>query len=94
MSLLVTDPAEVLAEISHPVKLAFVPTFSIGLLLLSIAYLPLLPGVSFWLWVVSRTLHILLTLYLLSSWIHHTKSEPPTSTRPGSSRWSAIFCCR
>jgi tellurite resistance protein len=68
-------PAEVLAEISHPVKLAFVPTFSIGLLLVSIAYLPFLPGVSFWLWVVGSTLHILLTLYVLSSWIHHTKYE-------------------
>jgi tellurite resistance protein len=68
-------PQEVMGEIRHPVKLAFVPTFSIGLLLLSIAYLNIAPTLSFWMWTVGTVLHLTITLYVLSSWIHHTKYE-------------------
>ncbi|MDP2830143.1 MAG: SLAC1 anion channel family protein [Sulfuricellaceae bacterium] len=68
-------PGEVMGEIRHPVKLAFVPTFSISLLLLSIAYLHIAPDFSFWLWTVGSILHLSITLYVLSSWIHHTKYE-------------------
>ena len=68
-------PQAVLGEISHPVKLAFVPTFSIGLLLLSIALLHTLPGLSFWLWSIGAALHLGITLYVLSSWVHHSKYE-------------------
>ncbi len=63
------------AEIMHPVKQAFVPTFSIGLILLSIATYASAPGLSFWLWSIGTALHLILTLYVLSSWIHHTKYE-------------------
>lgn len=72
---MVKYPAEVMAEIKHPVKLAFVPTFSISLLLLSIAYLHIAPDFSFWLWAVGSVLHLALTLTILSSWMHHTKYE-------------------
>ena len=68
-------PQEVLGEFKHPVKLAFVPSFSISLLLLSIASLHAAPGASYWLWVVGSLLHLVITLYVLSSWIHHTKYE-------------------
>jgi len=68
-------PQDVLGEIRHPVKLAFVPTFSISMLLLSVAYLHTEPVLSFWLWSVGTMLHLGLTLYVLSSWIHHTKYE-------------------
>jgi tellurite resistance protein len=68
-------PQEVLGEFKHPVKLAFVPSFSISLLLLSIAGLHAAPGISFWLWVAGSVLHLVITLYVLSSWIHHTKYE-------------------
>jgi tellurite resistance protein len=68
-------PQEVLAEFKHPVKLAFVPSFSISLLLLSIACLHAAPSVSFWLWAAGSLLHLGITLYVLSSWIHHTKYE-------------------
>jgi tellurite resistance protein len=71
----VKHPQEVLGEIRHPVKLAFVPTFSISLLLLSIAYLRIEPSLSFWLWTIGAMLHLGITLYVLSSWIHHTKYE-------------------
>lgn len=68
-------PAVVDAELRHPVKQAFVPTFSIGLLLLAIAYLRIAPELSFWLWAGGSALHLGLTLYVLSSWIHHSKYE-------------------
>ena len=68
-------PQAVLGEIRHPVKLAFVPTFSIGLLLLSIATLHGAPGLSFWLWSTGAVLHLAITLYVLSSWVHHSKYE-------------------
>lgn len=68
-------PEDVLGELKHPVKLAFAPTFSISLILLSIAFLHDSPGASFWLWTVGTVLHLLATLYVLSSWIHHTKYE-------------------
>jgi tellurite resistance protein len=72
---MVRYPAEVAAEFRHPVKLAFVPTFSISLILLSIAYLQSAPNLSFWLWTVGTLLHLGLTLYVLSSWIHHSQYE-------------------
>lgn len=68
-------PREVLAEIRHPVKLAFVPTVSISLVLLSIASLHQAPGLSRVLWLVGTVLHALLTLYVLSSWLQHDKYE-------------------
>ncbi len=68
-------PDEVRAEIQHPVKSAFVPTFSISLILLSIAYLQISPEFSFWLWTIGTALHFWLTLFVLSSWIHHQKYE-------------------
>jgi tellurite resistance protein len=68
-------PQEVMGEIRHPVKLAFVPSFSIGILLLSVACLHTAPAISFWLWALGSVLHLAITLYVLSSWIHHTKYE-------------------
>lgn len=68
-------PQEVLGELRHPVKIAFAPTFSIGLILLSIACLHVAPGLSFWLWSLGAALHLAITLYVLSSWVHHSKYE-------------------
>lgn len=68
-------PQEVLAEARHPVKVAFVPTMSIALILMSIACLHGMPELSFWLWTVGSILHLVATLYVMSSWIHHTKYE-------------------
>lgn len=65
----------VLAEVVHPVKLAFVPTFSIGLLLLSIGFLHPAPLLSRWLWTIGTLVHFALTLYVLSSWVHHRHYE-------------------
>jgi tellurite resistance protein len=68
-------PSEVVAEFKHPVKLAFVPSFSIAMLLLSVALLNVAPQTSLWMWSVGSVLHLTATLYVLSSWIHHTKYE-------------------
>ncbi|MBK7048844.1 MAG: SLAC1 anion channel family protein [bacterium] len=68
-------PRETLAEIRHPVKLAFVPTISISLLLLAIAAMHQAPALSKGLWVAGTVLHAGLTLYVMSSWIRHDKFE-------------------
>jgi tellurite resistance protein len=65
----------VLDEIHHPVKIAFVPTVSIALILLGTAFLRDCPDLSFWLWSTGAVLHLLATLYVMSSWIHHSKYE-------------------
>jgi tellurite resistance protein len=68
-------PQEVLGEIRHPVKVAFVPTISIALILMGTAFLSDAPELSFWLWAAGAALHLSLTLYVMSSWIHHSKYE-------------------
>lgn len=66
---------DVLQEWRHPVKMSFVPTLSIGLLLLAVAWLPVEPVYSRLLWVVGTGLHLLLTLYVLTQWMHQTHFE-------------------
>jgi tellurite resistance protein len=68
-------PREVRGEINHPVKLAFLPTYSISLILLSIAFLNGYAEVSIWLWGIGTGMHFLFTLFILSSWIHQTRYE-------------------
>jgi len=45
------------------------------MILLSIALLHDAPRLSFWLWSIGTVLHLALTLYVMSSWMHHTKYE-------------------
>lgn len=60
----------VIKEWQHPVRINFVPTLSIALLLLSIAWLPHLPALSKTLWTAGTVLHLSLTLYVISQWMH------------------------
>ncbi|BAZ93511.1 C4-dicarboxylate ABC transporter [Thiohalobacter thiocyanaticus] len=62
--------AEVVTELTHPVKMSFGATFSVSLVLLSVAFLSSQPALSFWLWAVGAGLHLVFTLYVLSAWIH------------------------
>lgn len=62
-------------EWNHPIRMNFVPTFSIGLILLSIAWLPINPAYSKLLWIIGTAIHLLLTFYIITQWIHHTKFE-------------------
>ena len=69
---MVRFPAAVAAEWKHPVRVNFFPTISICLLLLSVVWLGMVPGVSFGLWAAGTLVHLAFTFAILSSWIHHT----------------------
>jgi len=62
-------------EWAHPIKMNFVPTISIALILLSIGWLPLSAPYSKLLWVVGTGLHLILTVYAMTQWMHHSKFE-------------------
>lgn len=65
----------VVAELNHPIKLNFFPAISISLILLSVAFKEIVPGLSAGFWYAGSALHLLLTLYVMSTWIHHEKFE-------------------
>jgi tellurite resistance protein len=62
-------------EWAHPVKMNFVPTVSIALIILSIAWLPYSAPYSKLLWLVGTALHLVLTLHVVTQWMHHSKFE-------------------
>jgi len=68
-------PNDVKSEFSHPVKLSFFPTFSISLLLISIAFLSINLTASKYFWVSGTMIHLIFTINIISIWIHHTKFE-------------------
>lgn len=65
----VLHPAAVRHELHHPVRLAFVPTSTIALLLLATAGQDVAPGLAAVLWWVGMIGQLLLALYVLSAWI-------------------------
>ncbi len=62
-------PAAVRHELHHPVRLAFVPTATIGLLLLATAGQDIARGLAGGLWWAGAAGQLVLTLYVLSAWI-------------------------
>lgn len=64
-----------LREWSHPIKTSFVPTVSIALVLLAIAWLPYSAPYSKLLWLSGLTLHLLLTLRAITRWMHQSTFE-------------------
>ncbi len=64
-------PGAVRAELRHPVRLNFMPTIAISLLLLAIVYLHTAPAASQWLWITGAALQLGFTLFVINSWIHH-----------------------
>lgn len=68
-------PQAVVGEWRHPVRIAFFPAMSIGLILLSVASLQTNPGISFWLWAIGSTLHFAFTVLVITSWINHSRYE-------------------
>ncbi len=66
---LARHPGDVRAELHHRVRLAFVPTLAIALLLLASAAQPYRPGVAGVLWWTGVVAQLPLTLYVLSAWI-------------------------
>lgn len=71
---------QVLAEFNHPIKISFFPAFSIGLILVSIALLPISKGTSLVFLLIGAPLHLLFTLHVMSQWIHHQKFQVQHST--------------
>jgi tellurite resistance protein len=63
--------AAVIAELRHPIKLNFFPAASISMILLSIVSLEHAPALALGLWLAGTGLHLVLTLYVMSVWIHH-----------------------
>lgn len=61
----------VIEELKHPVKISFFPAISISFLLLSITLLSMNQTIARPLWVVGASLHLLFTLYVVNSWMHH-----------------------
>ncbi|MBU1191335.1 MAG: SLAC1 anion channel family protein [Gammaproteobacteria bacterium] len=68
-------PAAVREELSHPVKMSFGASFTVSLVLLSIALYASAPAVSWWLWAVGSALHLAFTLYVLNAWIYQSRFE-------------------
>lgn len=63
-------PEAVKQEWRHPVKMSFGATITVSLLLLAGATLAPWPKLSYALWLVGATSHLLVTLYVLNAWIH------------------------
>ncbi len=63
------------AEFNDPVRLSFFPAFSISLLLVGIALLPISSEASLVFWIMGTGVHLVLTLIVLSIWVHHEKFE-------------------
>ncbi|QKV17015.1 SLAC1 anion channel family protein [Oricola thermophila] len=61
----------VVAEWAHPVKIAFFPTASISILLLSVAVLPYSLRWADTLWIMGAALQAALTLSVIANWIGH-----------------------
>lgn len=64
-------PGAALAESRHPVRINFLSTISIGMLLLATAWLGEAPRTAFAVWVAGAMLQLALTLRTIGSWIHH-----------------------
>jgi tellurite resistance protein len=64
-----------LQEWSNPVKMNFIPAISISLLLFSIAFMPLSMDVSRVLWAIGTILHMVISMMVMNSWLHHEKYE-------------------
>ncbi|MEF3254692.1 MAG: SLAC1 anion channel family protein [Deferribacterales bacterium] len=62
-------PEEVKKDFRHPIKINFIPTFSISLILFSITYENMLPTVAYIFWVFGSILHFLLLLLIINRWV-------------------------
>lgn len=64
----VRHPAAARAELRHPIRMAFVPTATIGLLVLATAGQDLAPAAARAAWWVGAVGHLALTVVVLSAW--------------------------
>lgn len=64
-----------LKEWANPVKMNFIPAISISLLLFSIAFMSISINLSLALWATGTILHLVISLMVMNSWLHHEKFE-------------------
>lgn len=62
-------------EWTSPIKINFVPTISISLLLFAIAFLPISRQTSLAFWTLGCGLHLVISLHVINSWLHHERYE-------------------
>ena len=74
------DPERVLAELNHPVRINFLPTISINLILLGILMTPWYPLLGLDLWRIGTVLQLLLTLIIVNIWLN--SERPAASINP------------
>jgi tellurite resistance protein len=77
----VRHPAAARAELRHPIRMTFVPTITISLLVLATAGQSVAPGVASALWWVGAVGHLVATITVISAWfgradIVHTSVTP------------------
>lgn len=65
-------PAAARAEWAHPVKVAFVPTATVSLLVLAAVWRDLAPGAAATAWWIGAVGHLGLTVAVIVAWIHRT----------------------
>lgn len=68
-------PAAVTADWNHPIRLAFFPAATIGLILIGTAAMPLAPAAGSLIWMLGSALHLIMTLTVVSTWIGHRSFE-------------------
>jgi tellurite resistance protein len=64
-------PSLIKAEFFHPIKINFFPTFSISILLFSVAFLNINLTISKYLCLVGMILHLIFSIFIISIWIQH-----------------------
>ncbi|MCX8085992.1 MAG: SLAC1 anion channel family protein [Rhodocyclaceae bacterium] len=62
-------------EFAHPVRMNFFPAASVSLLLLAAAFADVARYSAAGLWLAGAALHLVFTLAVMSSWLHHTRYE-------------------
>ncbi|CCJ34002.1 SLAC1 anion channel family protein [Caloramator australicus] len=66
---------EVKGDFNHPIRMAFVPTISISMLLLSIAFLEIDASISKTLFFIGAPLHLFFSLNTITKWVQHTNFQ-------------------
>jgi len=69
--------AAVTGEWNHPVRMAFFPAITIGIILLATATLPFSTEAATVLWTVGTVSHLAATLAVVSAWIGHRSFDTP-----------------
>lgn len=77
---LIRYPAAVLEDLNHPIRMNFVPTITISLLLLATGYAEIAPTVATVLWWIGTLGHLAATIHVISSWFRRQDITLTTMT--------------